>query len=568
MLFIGELKRSCRQLSRVDLKTCLRFFAVVPYADWRQAANRGMICQEQNTSSQILSDVIGGIRARLAEEKTMQMKLIVAAAAAAFSMSAALAADVNLKADVVVIGAGTAGTAAALAAAETGATVITLEKKATVGGTGNFSEGIMAVESSMQREWNVDLTRDQVFKVIMEYGHWRGDPKMVRAFINKTADTIDWMKGHGVKFEKLFSNYPGGYYTWHIYEGRGAGWINLFQKKYAEMGQKLMLETPAKSLIQEDGKVVGVVAEAKNGDKVTIRSGAVIIATGGFGDNSEMMQQYMRFPGVDGLAQTGKTGDGIKMAWAAGGGKFGTEVQASYRPGPKGVGTTNHVAASAKQPHLWVTPKGERFCDETIMLNWPFAGNALERIGGKMWVVYDSDTLNYMVKEKGIDLGVGVMVPVATKLTKFDEEWDAAQRAGWAVKGSSLRDLAKKTGMDYKTLRATVDEYNASCAIRHDELFAKSADYLRPVRKGPFYAIQMVATSLGTLGGIKSNERFEVVTPEGDPIPGLYCAGNDVGGMYGDSYDLLMAGSTIGWAVNSGRIAAENAVKYARKTKK
>ena len=498
---------------------------------------------------------------------TLGAAALAVAGTLSLSMNVAMAKDIAMTADVVVIGAGTAGTAAALAAAETGAKVITLEKKATVGGTGNFSEGIMAVESSMQRDWNYNLTKDQAFKMIMDYGHWRGDARMVRAFLEKTASTIDWMKSYGVKFEKLYSNYPGGLYTWHIYEGRGAGWINLFQKKYAEMGQKLLLETPAKSLIQKDGKIVGVVAENDDGDKITIKAGAVIIATGGFGANPEMMKKYMRFPGVDGLAQAGKTGDGINMAWTAGAGKDGTEVQASYRPGPKGIGTTNHVAASAKQPHLWLDPQGRRFCDETIMLNWPFAGNALERIGGSMWVVYDQKTLNYMVKEKGIDLGVGVMVPVTTKLTNFEKEWPAAEKAGWAVKASSLKELAKKTGMDLETLKASVKEYNGFAAVRHDGEFAKAPEYLRAVEKAPYYAIKMVATSLGTLGGIKSNEHFQVVKQDGTPIPGLYCAGNDVGGMYGDSYDLLMAGSTIAWAVNSGRIAAENAVKYAKKAK-
>ena len=361
---------------------------------------------------------------------TLGAAALAVAGTLSLSMNVAMAKDIAMTADVVVIGAGTAGTAAALAAAETGAKVITLEKKATVGGTGNFSEGIMAVESSMQRDWNYNLTKDQAFKMIMDYGHWRGDARMVRAFLEKTASTIDWMKSYGVKFEKLYSNYPGGLYTWHIYEGRGAGWINLFQKKYAEMGQK--------------------------------------IATGGFGANPEMMKKYMRFPGVDGLAQAGKTGDGINMAWNAGAGKDGTEVQASYRPGPKGIGTTNHVAASAKQPHLWLDPQGRRFCDETIMLNWPFAGNALERIGGSMWVVYDQKTLNYMVKEKGIDLGVGVMVPVTTKLTNFEKEWPAAEKAGWAVKASSLKELAKKTGMDLETLKASVKEYNGFAAVRHD----------------------------------------------------------------------------------------------------
>lgn len=250
-----------------------------------------------------------------------------------------------------------------------------------------------------------------------------------------------------------------------------------------------------------------------------------------------------------------------------GGGKEGTEVQASYRPGPRGVGTTNHVSATAKQPHLWLSPKGERFCNEQIMLEWPFAGNALERIGGTMYVVYDQKTLDHMETDQGIDLGVGVMVPVGTKLVNYQKEWDAAVKAGWAFKADSLEDLAKATGMNPEKLAKTVAEYNGYCAVRHDAEFAKDPKYLREVKTGPFYAIKSVASTLGTLGGIKANERFEVVTQNEDPIPGLYAAGNDVGGMYGDSYDLLMAGSTVGFAVNSARIAVDSAAEYIKAQK-
>ncbi len=493
------------------------------------------------------------------------LKTVTAAVLAAAVMTPAMAADQTLNTDVVVIGAGCGGTAAGLAAKELGVNVIMLEKLGVTGGTCKFSEGIMAVESKMQRDWNYGLTKDDAFQKIMRYGHWRGNARVVRTFVEKTASTIDWMQGNGVKFEKLFSNYPDGLYTWHIYEGRGAGWLSKYQEKFQKLGGTIMMETPATELIQgKDGVVRGVIAKNKAGDKITINSKAVVIATGGFGANKEMMQKYMRFPGVDGLAQNGKTGDGINMAWKAGAAEDGTEVQASYRPGPKGVGTTNQVAASAKQPHLWLNKDGDRFVDETVMLDWPFAGNALERNGGSMWVVYDADTLDYM-KTQGIDLGVGVMVPVATKLTKFDSEWAAAEAAGWAKKAGSLDELAQKTGMKADILKKNIEEYNGYAAIRHDGLFAKSAKYMRPVKKAPFYAINLVATSLGTLGGIKINDKWEVVRNDGTAIKGLYAAGNDAGGMYGDSYDLLMAGSTIAWAVNGGRIAAESAVQYIKK---
>lgn len=258
-------------------------------------------------------------------------RTLLAAAVTATMIPMGFAAEVAYDADVVVIGAGASGTAAAWAAAEKGLKVVTLEKSGMVGGTGKFSEGIFAVESKMQRDWNYGLTKDEAFQKIMNYGHWRGNARMVRAFVDRSADTIDWMMANGVKFEKLFSNYPNGLYTWHIYEGRGAGWINNFIAKYKDKGQTLLLNTWGTDLITKDGTVTGVVATNKDGDKITVNAKATIIATGGFFANKEMREKYLRFPNADGLAQDGKTGDGIRMAWAVGAGAEGTEVQASYR---------------------------------------------------------------------------------------------------------------------------------------------------------------------------------------------------------------------------------------------
>jgi len=307
--------------------------------------------------------------------------------------------------------------------------------------------------------------------------------------------------------------------------------------------------------------VVGVLAEDAKGEKYRIRSKAVIIATGGFLNNKEMLQKYTRFPEVMPIANKGKVGEGIQMAWSAGAASEGLEVMASYRPGPVGESTTSHLGAAAKQPHLWLNPGGERFADESIIFQWPFAGNALERQGGTMYVVFDKGTLDYM-QTKGIDVGVGVMVPVTTRLDKFEADFQHGEKAGVAFRAASLEELAQKTGMPVASLKASVASYNEAYAVRHDGEFAKDPKFLHPIQKAPFYAIKSVATSLGTLGGVKVNEHFEAVTKLGKPVPGLYVVGNDAGGMYGDSYDLIMAGSTIGFAVNSGRISAESAAKY------
>ena len=165
------------------------------------------------------------------------------------------------------------------------------------------------------------------------------------------------------------------------------------------------------------------------------------------------------------------------------------------------------------------------------------------------------------MKNEGIDLGVGVMVPVATKLTKFDSEWDAAEKAGWAKKANTLDELAKMTGMHADVLKKNVAEYNHWADIRHDGLFAKNPKYIRHVNKAPYYAIQLVATSLGTLGGIKIDDKWEVVRKDDSPIKGLYAAGNDAGGMYGDSYPVWFSGNAFGFSSWSGRHAALQAIE-------
>jgi fumarate reductase flavoprotein subunit len=122
--------------------------------------------------------------------------------------------------------------------------------------------------------------------------------------------------------------------------------------------------------------------------------------------------------------------------------------------------------------------------------------------------------------------------------------------------------LAGKLGVDREGFKRTVVEYNKFCDKNHDDLFAKDPKYLRPLKTLKFYGFKCYLTFLGTLGGIKINHRTEVLDKEDQVIPGLYAVGFDAGGMYGDSYDLMATGSTFGFAVNSGRIAGENVLKY------
>ena len=148
------------------------------------------------------------------------------------------------EADVVVIGSGASGLAAALTAAEGGARVIVFEKQRTPGGTTNFFEGMFAVESDMQREQYIEYSRDQAFKNIMEYNHWRANPRLVRAIVNESSGTITWLRQQGVEFSGVTINMPNSPRTYHIVKGAGQAVIKTLVTQAKEKGVALQLGTP------------------------------------------------------------------------------------------------------------------------------------------------------------------------------------------------------------------------------------------------------------------------------------------------------------------------------------
>ena len=129
---------------------------------------------------------------------------------------------------------------------------------------------------------------------------------------------------------------------------------------------------------------------------------------------------------------------------------------------------------------------------------------------------------------------------------------------------NSLEELCAQTGMDLNGLQATIDEYNKFCEDGSDPIFNKKPENLRPVKQPPFYAARLYPSAYGTLGGIKINHKTEAITKNFDVIPGLYAAGSDANSLYGDTYIIILPGNTLGFALNSGRIAGENATKYVK----
>lgn len=170
----------------------------------------------------------------------------------------------NLETEVVVIGGGGAGLAAAVAAREKGVDVAILEKRRTAGGNASIAGGIFAAESHIQKRKNIDARRGECFKIAMSHSHWKIDPRLIRAIVDKSGDTIQWLEEKGVKFEDVPHFLPNQVRIFHLPHGHGAGLVKVLVKKCDDLGVRLFCETAAKrTLTSERGDVIGVLATAK-----------------------------------------------------------------------------------------------------------------------------------------------------------------------------------------------------------------------------------------------------------------------------------------------------------------
>lgn len=481
--------------------------------------------------------------------------------------------QINDPTDIIVIGAGASGLSAAVTAAEGGAKVLLLEKTGHIGGSSNFAEGMFAVESDIQRRNYINYSRDEAFRAIMNYSHWRANPRLVRAFVDESGGTIRWLEKQGVEFIEPAANMPDGLRTWHILKGplraMGSTMVKKLTERARGLGVDIKLSAGAEKILKENSRITGVIADI-GGKPRQISARAVVIGSGGYGNNREWIKKYTGFDlgeNIIPIASVDKVGDGIRMAWEVGAAEEGMGVLHFFRVGPMGPGVPlkGHLECAVAQPDLWVNQRGERFCDEGISFNDTFEGNAIARLKeGRNYTLFDEAAKQQMM-ENGIDRSVAYKNLPGTRLVNFDKELETALQKGNrdVFAAGTIEELAHQLGIDPAVLQATVEEYNRYCETGHDRLFVKDPKYLRPIKTPRFYAIKAYTVFLGSLGGIKVNHNLEVLDNEERVIPGLYAVGTDVGGLYGDSYNFqYSSGSTLGFAVNSGRIAGRSAAKY------
>ena len=474
--------------------------------------------------------------------------------------------------DVVVIGSGAAGQAAALTAVENGRSVLMLEKGRTTGGSANYSEGLFAVGSYLQKEKGISVSGTEVLKEEVEYSKYKADSRVWRKYIDSSAENVKWLHDEGVEYEGVQAM-GAGEATWHIYKGFGDTVLHQsLQPKFEGLGGEVTTSTAAVNLEIDDNNQKEITLHSyETGETEVVTAKIVILATGGYLNNPEMMAQETNYD-LSKLVpvSSGKgTGDGLRLGWHVGAKKtgmgmamlFGGYLKDPGEPAFKMMASQMNVAAG-QQPLLWVNEHGERFVDESVIYNFSLAGNALYT-QNEVFSILDSKIIDKMEKD-GNFMGLGVYVERGQKMDKLKDEINQALSAQklFIFKADTIEELAEKMGLPVEQLTATIHKYNEFAENGEDLEFGKDSEYLFTVEQGPYYGFKLNIGAFYTMGGLKVTPDNEVEDREGKVIPGLYATGNDANGLTGDTYGPNMPGTCAGYAFYSGRNAAKHAEKY------
>lgn len=503
------------------------------------------------------------------------------------SGDAAAAEDRVVDTDIVIVGAGGAGMTAAIAAANEGKNVVIVESQAMVGGNSVRSTGGMnaaktpaqdenefaesaGIEKTLETaasEWadNEAITAlaDTVAGQWAEYqanpvgyfdsvelmeldtligGHGTNDPALVEALCSNSADAIAWLSEQGIELTSVSSF--GGASVKRIHrpvdsEGKtisvGSYMIPLLQAKCEELGVEFIMNTTANEILTDaNGAAVGIAATDKNGAAVTVNAKAVILATGGFGANLDMVVEYK--PDLAGFMTTnapGAQGQGIDMAVAIGAGTVDMD-QIQIHPTVEANTAALITEGLRGDGAILVNAEGNRFTDEVGTRDVVSAAE-IAQTGSYSWLVIDQ-----------------AMADASSVIQGYINN-------GYTVTGETYEELAEAMGVDAAAFAATMDKWNAAVAAGVDEEFGRTS-FANPLDTAPYYAIKVTAGIHHTMGGLTINPQTQVLAGDGTVIDGLYAAGEVTGGVHGGN---RLGGNAVADFVVFGRIAGEQAAAYA-----
>lgn len=489
----------------------------------------------------------------------------------------------TVTADVVVVGGGMAGTCAALAAAEEGARVVLLEKSETFNFRG-FELG--AVGSKLQKSIGNNINREEVIHEIMRWGGYKADQKVVSLWADHSGKVVDWIvdmaKSVGIEAK------PAPVEDQHIPGALFKDWAThsvdlipnqealamkpklhfpsqmalryVLAKNIEKRGIDVRFKMPAAQLIRKDKKsrVEGVIAGTKGNYTRFIARKGVILCTGDYGHNPDMLKKYIpSSESIYGVAymEPNNTGDGHLMGmWAGAAMDEWPHCPMYFDIGLEGMPAGYKPVPLTRQPWLNVNHKGERFMNEDLPFGYICNQQRQQGQPGNMkWVVWDAKWPEeierfHMIICKSIHTPLHDPAEIETLIKK-----------GIIKTANTIDELGKKMGVPLDNFKKTVARYNELAKLGKDLDFGKRPECLTTIEKAPFYACKLGTCLLVTLGGLKINDRLQVLDTEGNIIPGLYAAGNVSGNFFANDYPITVTGVSHGRAFTFGYLAGKNA---------
>lgn len=472
--------------------------------------------------------------------------LMVAALLVITSGVAGVTAAETNTADVIIVGAGGAGLAAAVEATSRHAQVIVLEKMPYVGGSSVICGGALAFAGTdMQKALGIQDSAKVLYDDLMKVGQYVNDPAIVQAYVDNQLDTYYWLKNLGVQFTNISA--ASGMSVPRAHNANPAALIGRLYQAAKDQGAKILLKVAGKRLIQDPqtGRVTGVVAEKDGKEVVFYARKGVILATGGFAKNTELLAQFVpSMVKAQAICGAGCTGDGLKMAWALGAGiKDMPYIKATFGVHPQAKSFSDYFSLAMYHGAIIVNKNAKRFVNESISYKL-LADAAFQQPDGIGYQVYDAKIRQDAMKD-----------PLCAI--------ESLESKGLVFKGETLKEAAEKAGLPADALEATVKEYNEYAERGQDLQFGRTSltsgfGKLVKIETPPFYIYPSTGALLGTYGGITINAKAQVLNVFGEVIPGLYAAGEITGGMHGAAY---MTGTAFGKALVFGRIAAKSVLE-------
>lgn len=474
------------------------------------------------------------------------------------SAPAAESLDSEYEADVCIIGGGGAGCVAAIRAAQAKARVVILEKCGITGGSTNVSDGALnAVDPYRQGKQGIEDSIDKFYTTTLEGGHNIGDPALVHYLTDHAMESVEWLEELGVAFKMKIGSATGslGERSHYTVAPLGSGYTNAFRSYIAKNPDSIRIlnDTPASEIVTDsDGSVIGVKGTRADGSEVMVKARSVVVTTGGFGANVEYRQAVNtgvwsevvldKSIGCSNIKPCAQ-GDGLKLAEAAGAQLIGLSDIQLHPCGSPGSGLMEEIGTNGRN-RIFVNESGDRFVEEGAARD-TLCKAIFKQPNSTYWIVVNK-----------------VRYPEPSKRGSSGKSMEDLLTLGKVVSGETLDELATTTGMDATKLKASIETYNAVVAGEQQDPFGFKANNSSDVQltEGPWYASKKVPTVHHTMGGIRVNEKSEVLNSSGSVIKNLYAAGECTGGVHGSN---RLGGNAIADVMTLGRNAGLSAATNA-----